>query len=111
MAQPLPVHRSREYETLFIVTPESTTEAVEKLARRLTETIDKLDVESSSRIAVKITRGRAGRDCLQRRRCVEPHLPVGVFQSGDQVTHGVGCAQSRKGSASRAADRGRLILQ
>jgi small subunit ribosomal protein S6 len=43
MAEPLPKHRAREYETIFIVTPEATSEKIDQIANRVTETIDKLD--------------------------------------------------------------------
>ncbi|MDJ0763531.1 MAG: 30S ribosomal protein S6 [Myxococcota bacterium] len=40
MARPLPRHRAREYETIFIIHPEATTDAIEQIAGRLTEVID-----------------------------------------------------------------------
>ena len=43
MAQPLPKHRAREYETTFIVSPESTAEKVEQIAGRISSVIQRLD--------------------------------------------------------------------
>ena len=43
MAQPLPKHRAREYETTFIINPEATTASIEQITGRITDTIDKLD--------------------------------------------------------------------
>jgi small subunit ribosomal protein S6 len=43
MARPLPKYRAREYETIFILHPDSTSAAVEKIADRCIEVIDRLD--------------------------------------------------------------------
>lgn len=43
MAQPLPKHRAREYETTFIINPEATTASIEQITGRITDAIDKLD--------------------------------------------------------------------
>ena len=43
MAQPLPKHRSREYETIFILNPEISVEGIEQIAARLTDVIGRLD--------------------------------------------------------------------
>jgi small subunit ribosomal protein S6 len=43
MARPLPKHRAREYETIFIMHPESTATAIDKVAARVTEVVDRLD--------------------------------------------------------------------
>ncbi len=43
MVQTLPKHRSREYETIFVVNPEITSDAVEQLSGRLSDVITRLD--------------------------------------------------------------------
>lgn len=43
MARPLPKHRAREYETIFVLHPDSTSAAVDKIADRCIEVIDRLD--------------------------------------------------------------------
>jgi small subunit ribosomal protein S6 len=43
MAEPLPKHRSREYETIFILNPDLTNDAIEQVASRFTEVITRLD--------------------------------------------------------------------
>ena len=43
MATPLPKHRAREYETIFILNPEITVDGIEQIAARLTDVIDRLD--------------------------------------------------------------------
>jgi small subunit ribosomal protein S6 len=43
MPQPLPKHRAREYETIFILNPEISTDDMEQIAGRLTDVIDRLD--------------------------------------------------------------------
>ncbi len=43
MAKPLPKHRAREYETIFILNPEITTDGIEQIASRMTDVIDRLD--------------------------------------------------------------------
>ena len=43
MARILPKHRSREYETIFIVNPEIASDAIEKVAGRLTDVVERLE--------------------------------------------------------------------
>jgi small subunit ribosomal protein S6 len=43
MAKPLPKHRAREYETIFILNPEITTGGIEQIASRMTDVISRLD--------------------------------------------------------------------
>ena len=43
MVRPLPRHRSREYETTFILHPETTRETIDKMAARLVEVIERLE--------------------------------------------------------------------
>jgi small subunit ribosomal protein S6 len=43
MAKPLPKHRAREYETIFILNPEITTDGIEQIASRLTDVVTRLD--------------------------------------------------------------------
>lgn len=43
MAQELPKHRAREYETIFIVNPESTTEQLDQISGRMTDVISRLE--------------------------------------------------------------------
>lgn len=43
MAQVLPKHRAREYETIFIMHPEVPADSIEQVAGRLTDVVDKLD--------------------------------------------------------------------
>ncbi len=43
MARPLPKHRAREYETIFIVHPESSMDTVEQVAGKVTDVITKLE--------------------------------------------------------------------
>ncbi len=43
MATPLPKHRAREYETIFILNPEITTDGIEQIASRLTDVVTRLD--------------------------------------------------------------------
>jgi small subunit ribosomal protein S6 len=43
MAKPLPKHRAREYETIFILNPEITTDGIEQIASRMTDVIGRLD--------------------------------------------------------------------
>ncbi|MCP4676736.1 MAG: 30S ribosomal protein S6 [Deltaproteobacteria bacterium] len=43
MAHTLPKHRAREYETIFIVNPEIAADAIEKVASRLTDVIERLE--------------------------------------------------------------------
>ncbi len=43
MTQPLPKHRAREYETVFIVSPESNADAMDTVATRLTDVIGRMD--------------------------------------------------------------------
>jgi small subunit ribosomal protein S6 len=43
MAKPLPKHRAREYETIFILNPEITTDGIEQIASRMTDVISRLD--------------------------------------------------------------------
>ena len=43
MAEPLPVHRSREYETIFIVHPETQSETMDQIADRITDVIVRLN--------------------------------------------------------------------
>ena len=43
MAEPLPVHRAREYETIFIVHPETPMETMDQIAERVTDVISKLN--------------------------------------------------------------------
>ncbi len=43
MAQELPKHRAREYETIFIVNPESTSDQLDQISGRLTEVISRLE--------------------------------------------------------------------
>ena len=42
MAEPLPAHRSREYETIFIVHPETQAETMDQIADRVTDVISRL---------------------------------------------------------------------
>lgn len=43
MAEPLPVHRSREYETIFIVHPDTPAETMDHIAERITDVITRLN--------------------------------------------------------------------
>jgi len=43
MAEPLPVHRSREYETIFIVHPETAADRMDQIAERVTDVISRLN--------------------------------------------------------------------
>jgi small subunit ribosomal protein S6 len=43
MAEPLPKHRAREYETIFIVNPESSLDTIDQVAGKVTDVIDKLE--------------------------------------------------------------------
>ena len=43
MVQPLPKHRAREYETIFIAHPDTNPEGIDQIAGRLTDAISKLD--------------------------------------------------------------------
>lgn len=43
MAEPLPKHRSREYETIFILNPDVSMDAIDGLAGRVTDVITRLD--------------------------------------------------------------------
>jgi small subunit ribosomal protein S6 len=43
MVQPLPKHRAREYETIFIALPDTNPESIDQIAGRLTDSITKLD--------------------------------------------------------------------
>jgi small subunit ribosomal protein S6 len=43
MAQPLPKHRAREYETIFIVHPESSSDIIDQIAGKVTDVIGRLD--------------------------------------------------------------------
>lgn len=43
MAEPLPVHRSREYETIFIVHPDTQADTMDQIAERITDVITRLN--------------------------------------------------------------------
>lgn len=43
MATPLPKHRAREYETIFVIHPDTPTEVVDQIANRLTDVISRLE--------------------------------------------------------------------
>jgi small subunit ribosomal protein S6 len=43
MVQPLPKHRAREYETIFIVHPDTNADGIDQIAGRLTDTIGRLE--------------------------------------------------------------------
>ncbi len=43
MVSPLPKHRAREYETIFIVHPDTQVDAIEQIAGRVTDAIDRLE--------------------------------------------------------------------
>ena len=43
MAEPLPAHRAREYETIFIVHPETPAETMDQIAERVTDVISRLE--------------------------------------------------------------------
>lgn len=43
MAEPLPVHRSREYETIFIIPPETPADTMDQVADRITDVIGRLN--------------------------------------------------------------------
>jgi len=43
MVRPLPKHRARDYETIFIVHPDTQVEAIEQVAGRVTDAIDRLE--------------------------------------------------------------------
>lgn len=43
MPQPLPKHRARDYETVFILNPDTPPEGIEQIAGRVTEVIERLD--------------------------------------------------------------------
>ena len=42
MVSPLPKHRAREYETIFIVHPDTAADGIEQVAGRVTDAIDRL---------------------------------------------------------------------
>ena len=42
MVRPLPKHRARDYETIFIIHPETPVDAIEQVAGRVTDAIDRL---------------------------------------------------------------------
>ncbi len=43
MAEPLPVHRAREYETIFIIHPETPSDTIDQIAERITDVIARLN--------------------------------------------------------------------
>jgi len=43
MTRPLPKHRAREYETIFIMHPETTSTTIDKVAERCTEVVSRLE--------------------------------------------------------------------
>ena len=43
MVQPLPKHRAREYETIFIAHPDTNADGIDQIAGRLRDTIGRLD--------------------------------------------------------------------
>lgn len=42
MVRPLPKHRARDYETIFIIHPDTSVDAIEQVANRVTDAIDRL---------------------------------------------------------------------
>jgi len=43
MAEPLPAHRAREYETIFIVNPETPADTMDQIAERITDVVKRLN--------------------------------------------------------------------
>jgi small subunit ribosomal protein S6 len=43
MAEPLPAHRAREYETIFIVHPDTPSDTMDQIAERITDVVKRLN--------------------------------------------------------------------
>lgn len=67
MAAPLPRHRAREYETIFIISPDATMETIDQIAGRVTDVIDtregkllKAENWGKRRLAYPVAKNRQG---------------------------------------------------